>query len=427
MQAAKPPAYNASSDLKLVPHPRRALQEKVAAEPSVDGVRIDDLTFGPDGKTTLEGVWVSENQAAVLDGVLQPVLAELTGGKVGGPITHRFTTVPTDQILRDLRSKTAAVFDESSLDRLSFQLPDEKSPPVPVVLGSAPQLRVTELRAKVEGWLKADGRTKQLNVPSVGVAIAGRPGSLLKEIRTLVSGVPALDGARVDRAYFDETNTLTLTGRYDRDGQVAQTLTLVSTAVANTWPRQPPMTPAHAGLFANVPLSPTLAWLRRVLPNYPASDWVVISRAFYGPDGVLTFGGKAVGDRAQNPPLEKLIKDLMKVDLNKPVRLALSSEIRDGEKSTRIVGKGIDALAGGQIGTVPIEELDDAVFHNPTDPYAWYLRGAYHHVAGDADLARRDLGRVKRLGGAGRAGVVRFQGPLRVTLDALVEATPPAR
>ena len=425
-KTAKPIEYNASSDLKRIPHPRRALQEKIAGEPAIDGVRVDDLFFGPRGETTLEGVWLGENQAALLDGLMQPVLAEQTGGKVGGPITHRFAAVPTDQILRDLRLKTAAAFDETSLQRLSFQLPDDSSPPAPVLQVSTPESRVKEVTAALAGWLRADERTEALKVPSVGLSVTGRPGSLLKEIRTLVAREPTLDGVRVDRAYFDESNVLTLSGLQDHDGQAIQALGQVPAAVAKVWPRQPPLAPARAGTFAIVPLAAKLEWLRKVLSLYRESDGVLLSRAYYGPDGVMTFGGRGAGVPAQNPVLEKLIGDLIKLDPRQHVKLALQIQPRDPEKSARLVGKSVESLTNGAIASVRIEDLDEAIFLDPNDSTAWYLRAAYYHARGDATSSDRDLRRVKRLESSFASRrterfrmLTRFQGASRAVLDEL--------
>ena len=426
-----PVEYNSVNDLKPIPHPRRALQEKVAGEPSVDGVRVDDVTIGPKGETVVEGLWVGENQAALLDPLLQLVLAEQTGGKVSGPLTHHFAAVPTDQILKDLRSKSAAAFDETSLDRLSFQLLDEKSSPVPVLQGSTPEPRVKELSAMLAGWLQADPRTEVLGVPSVGLSIAGRPGSLLKELRTLIAREPALDGVRVDRVVFDESNTLTLSGRHDHDGQAAQALALVPATVAKVWPNRPPLAPARAGNFSLAPLAVRLEWLRKVLPYYPGSDGVILSRAYYGSDGVLTFGGRGAGVPAQHPALEKLIKDLLKVDPKQQVKLGLRIEPRDPARTTRLVGKSIESLVNGAITTVRIEDLDEAIFLNPDDSTAWYLRAAYYQATGDHGTAERDLVRVKRLETniANRKQerfrmLTKFQGAPRQALDELEAGLP---
>lgn len=430
-KTARPVEYNSVNDLKPIPHPRRTLQEKVAGEPSVDGVRVDDVTIGPKGETVVEGLWIGENQAAQLDPLLQPVLSEQTGGKVTGPLTHRFATVPTDHILKDLRSKTAAAFDETSLDRLSFQIPDDKSPPVPVLQGSTPEPRVKELKAMLAGWLRADLRTEALGVPNVGLLIAGRPGSLLKELRTLVASEPALDGVRIDRVVFDESNTLTLSGQQDHDGQAARALGLVPTAVAKVWPNRPPLAPARAGTFSTLPLAVGLEWLRKILPHYPGSDGVILSRAYYGSDGVLTFGGRGAGVPEQHPVLAKLIKDLLKVDPKQQVKLALRIEPRDPDRTTRLVGKSIESLSNGAIATARIEDLDEAIFLNPDDSTAWYLRAAYYHATGDHGMAERDLSRVKRLETkiANRKQerfrmLTRFQGALRQALDELEASLP---
>ena len=158
-----PVDYTVVNDLKPVSNPLRALRAKVAGEPSADGVRLDDLVIGPKGLPTLEGVWLGESQAQALDSLLAPVLSERTGGKVGGPLAHEFTVVPTDLVLRDLRAKTSAASDETSLERLSFQpAKDDASPPVPTLKGSTYAPNVQAVSAKLNAWLSADPRLSAL-------------------------------------------------------------------------------------------------------------------------------------------------------------------------------------------------------------------------------------------------------------------------
>ena len=111
--------------LTRLPNPVGPLQKKVADEPALDGVRLDDLTFGPEGEPTFEGRWIGPAQADTLAAVLTPALTELTRGKVGGPVVLHLKETPTDRLLRNLRRKAGAEFDETGLDRLLF-LPAEK-------------------------------------------------------------------------------------------------------------------------------------------------------------------------------------------------------------------------------------------------------------------------------------------------------------
>jgi hypothetical protein len=425
-QPQRPFEYNVINGLKAVGNPRRALQEKVAAEPSVDGVRVDDLTIGPKGESTLEGIWVGESQAQALDAHLLPVIAEQTGGKVGGPLVHHFTAVPSDQLLRDLRARNAEAFDETSLDRLSFQLPGKESPPVPTLMGGTPESRQKEVSEKLAEWLKADARAPLLGAPTVSLAIASRPGSLLNEVRTQVANDPALDGVRVDRAVFDVANVLNLSGRQDHEGQSAQTLALLPAAARKAWGSNKPLAPDPVGAFAIVPLKPKLKRIQRLLPYYRDADGVLITRAFYRPDLALTFGGRSVGIPDPRADLEHLVQALAEPEPGQVVKLGLKSEPRDPARAAWLVSRGIECLARCSIASVPVDTLDEAVFLEPDDSAAWYLRAAYYYVAGDHELAVRDLARVKLL----EAGtptllhdryrrLTRFQGPLRITLEEL--------
>ena len=184
--------YNIKENLIKLPNPMRKLQEKVAADPALDGVRLDDLNFGATGRATFEGMWVGPAQAAALEAVLLPELAEQTRGKVGGPLAWRLTEFPADRLLRELRGKVATAFDktsETSLDRLFFQ-PAAEPGTIPglVLRGATIADRLVEVKAGLISWLKENELIKKVGIPEV--KLSGRPKSLVVELRKLVAAEP---------------------------------------------------------------------------------------------------------------------------------------------------------------------------------------------------------------------------------------------
>src|SRR5262249_38127170 len=75
-----PVGYRVLNGLTALRSPLRELQLKVASTPALDGVRLDDIVFGPQGQATLEGKWIGPAQAEIVDSVLTPVLVEHTRG-----------------------------------------------------------------------------------------------------------------------------------------------------------------------------------------------------------------------------------------------------------------------------------------------------------------------------------------------------------
>ena len=67
-----PVEYNIEERLAKLPNPMPKLQSKIIANAVLDGVRLDELTFGSKGETTFEGLWVGSQQAPLLAKVVTP-------------------------------------------------------------------------------------------------------------------------------------------------------------------------------------------------------------------------------------------------------------------------------------------------------------------------------------------------------------------
>ncbi len=432
------PDYAAQNGVTELPNPVRDLQANVAADPALDGVFLKDLTFGPQGETTFEGLWLGPAQSERLADILTPALAKKTRGKVGGPPTFRLKTTPTDRSLRVLRGKIAAEFDETSLDRLFFRAAEGPDlAPELVLQGATIAGSQGSVEARLEAWLKEDELLKTVGAPVVK-QITSRPNRLVAELRKLVVRDPALDGVLVERGIFDEENVLVLSGRQDHEGQAQGVVPLAGKAAAQAWPdlSPPAAVRVRAGTFAVFPLRALLERLSNQLAYYPEANGVILERAYYNDASALVLDGRASGGKRDLKNLEDLIRKLIGSETGLKLDTPhLRWQQQDAVVSERIVSKAIAALIANNLTNFKIKDLDEAIFLNPSSSVTWYLRGAYHHLTGNAALAQRDLGRVHSLEPttaspqfAERSGaLVNFQVDLRRTLDEMVSNTEIAR
>ncbi len=414
-----------------LPTPLPALQQKVASTPALDGVRLDDLVFGPTGKATLVGRWIGPSQAETIDAVLSPLVVELSKGNVSGPLERKLYELPTDRLLKSLRKKLLASPTETSLDRLFFRpAADRSARPEMVLQGATLITSLPETRTQIEEWLKTDDLAKE--VGTAVVELLPRPKSLLTELRKLVALDSALDGVLVKSAGFDLENNLVLAGRQDHEGQAAGAIALIPKAAAAAWNGLPPPEAAPEGAFANFPLASLLKDLSSKLQYYSESDGVMLTRAYYDATSELVLAGRVSKPRGEYSALERRIKLLLGDDADiKLASLELKRQEVDPERKDKIVGRGAQALASGNLASFTQSDLEEAVYLAPGESTTWYLRGAYYYLSGNQALAKRDLGRAHALEkrdpalSHDRSGILeRFQAPLRTTLEELMDAPP---
>jgi hypothetical protein len=425
----RPVAYNVQEALAKLPNPVRGLQSKVAAAPALDGVRLDDLTFGPKGETTFQGRWIGPVQAATLDLVVTPALAEQTQGKVNPPFDRNLTATPSDRLLRSLRDQVAAEFDETSLDRLFYRPAENpRSPPELVLQGATLAARLAAVEARLAGWLKANELSKVVGIPAV--ELTPRPASLVAELRQLVARDPTLDGVRIDHGVFDAENAFVLSGCQDHDGQAESVLALVPNAAERAWLNLPRPSVVRAGTFPLTPVRRLLDLLARKLPEFPEADGVILDRAFYNAAGTLVLGGRASGPTRERKELKSLVTSLVGDEAGSKlgVELSLKPQAFDPYESSRIVDQRIKALIGGNLTDSDRAALDEAIFLDPSNSTAWYLRAAYYLGTGNRELALRDLRRVRwvesRIPGRSTqrsAALVNFQSDRRNQLTSLMD------
>ena len=247
----------------------------VAADPALDGIRLDDLTFGPKGESLFAGAWIGPAQAERLADAPAPKLAELTKGAIGRPIAWNMKDTPTDRWLRELRQKVVnAAFDDTSLDRLFFRPVATDEPKTELTLEGATTEPIRGAVEKQLGeWVKDDPLAAAVGTPVL--QLATRPASLLGALRKLVADAPTLDGVRLDHGLFDQENVYVISGVQDHDGQAEHAAALRRAAAAAAWPKVSPPS-ARAGTFGISPLLAALERLRWLLPYYPQGDNVLL-------------------------------------------------------------------------------------------------------------------------------------------------------
>ena len=228
--------YGIEEKLEQFPNPRLELQTRVSADPALDGVRIDDVAFGPDGAIALSGLRVNARAALV------PARLRSGPPRTGPPARRRrpglgplsgMTELPTDRLLRDLRAWSAAKGDgEVCLERAYFVLEgDAGSPVVLRIQGFCNAHHRAEVVAELSRWAEGHAVVKRLEEAhkpggSLHVwvlALTPKTVSLVTALRRLVPHDPTLDGVRIDRGSYDERSVFVLTGLQDHAGQ-AETL-----------------------------------------------------------------------------------------------------------------------------------------------------------------------------------------------------------
>src|SRR5262249_41102136 len=163
--------------------------------------------------------------------------------------------------------------------------------------------------------------------------------------------------------------------------------------------RLPPPGTVRIGSFTTFSLRPILQRLSRVLPAYPEADGVRIARAFFAADSGLVLAGSTTKADAVRPDLVEIIssKAVLALDSKKKVRLILDKQPGDPDHAKRIVLQGVEALVGDRIANFDLESLNQAIFLDPVNSTAWYLRAAHYFVKDDPEQAKRDMRRALRL------------------------------
>jgi hypothetical protein len=318
-----------------VPDPGPHFQKAVAANPALDGVRIDGRTeFGPKGELALTGLQpgLSADQVAVLTQTVRGVLTALATGSDSNPgyrklaefgvSTSELRLVKADELHADLRKWARDHLDETRLTRLYFDengvltlTCDSPSPNAPALARAKLRERAAALNVPVSPAgetpaPKAEPKAGDAKAPEKisaelpALAAAQQPkstgpepvvkpsahpikASLIESLQKMVSDPSNEKWASVliERGYFDENDRYVVRGvvetKEQRDALAAHLKSLEKDPEwANYFTPKPAVEPNEETMPV-IPVAKLVQRAQRVMPAYGVFDGVRVIAARY--------------------------------------------------------------------------------------------------------------------------------------------------
>jgi tetratricopeptide (TPR) repeat protein len=417
------------------------LQAKIATQESLDGVRLDRAFYARDGKLHFTGCQTDRSQTAQVRDWISKELQANPGWSEAvmakGWALDEFKVLP----LRPLLHRVSVIIaenpsvDECRVDRLFYD--GQRKLSLSGIYTSPDRVkRLSELIsneiASSRGWDTAIENGWEPNqmreVPS-----------LVKEIRNAVARNPALDGVRIDRAYYEPGGRYVIAG-IQRERALSSAIRHSSACNSsctcrsvgahlrsdNAQPNIPnDQRQALAQLIQNnyasepkwslslakgwlvqdlrpVPLQPLLVHLQRVLPSHEHLDGVSVTRLFHGPDGRLQIGGEirsemqrqslgtlASTEFAEFAPGSIRLENGVATDSLKVVSYSWNED-----EGWSLTDKARWLYEAGDYHGA-IRQLELAMRRYPRNALTWYFRALCYMDLGDLELARRDIARGK--------------------------------
>ncbi len=425
----------------VIEEPTAQLRAAVAAQPALDGVRLDPgFHFGPHGELMPAGIhpgFTSTEQTELLARVVQTQFAAFGKGKVLAakyaqlaqfPIsTQSMIGLPITKLMNQLRAWAIETKDDLRLLRLYFPPnPDElqkqyfvAAEGLVLLYHPANAADIKDVEAQFTALFRRHLDTG-IPPPPDGPAPEFPPSA---DKRPLLPGLTAYlrqqmtsdlekwYGVLIERGYFDSHNRYTLRGVVDAAPQNAELAKLLkSLEEESKWAdyfRPAPTPPA----LEVIPINEMLERIRRVTPAYATFDGIRILSARYDENANLIFKAKMVGrpDTGASALLAKLLRDHATYKRRAPASRAVRIE-RDAATSTEAPIADFNLPLGGKLLARAAkspedlqkakEWLDIATLHYPNEAAVWFLSAYYHYAyAKDEELTRRDLYRVVELEG----------------------------
>jgi hypothetical protein len=425
----------------VLEEPTPQLRAAVAAQPALDGVRLDPgFHFGPNGELMAAGIYpgfTSTAQSELLTSVVQTQFAAFGKGKVLAakytqlaqfPVsTQRMIGLPITKLMDQLRAWAIETKDDLRLLRLYFPAnPDElqkqyfvATDGLVLLYHPASAADIKDVEAQFTALVKRHLDTG-IPPPPDGPAPEFPPSA---DKRPLLPGLTAYlrqqmtsdlqkwYGVLIERGYFDSQNRYTLRGVVDAAHQNAELAKLLTALQEESkWADYFRPAPSQPALEV-IPMNEMLERIRRVTPAYATFDGIRILSARYDENANLIFKAKMVGrpDAGASALLAKLIRDHATYKRRAPVGRAVRIE-RDAATSTEAPIADFNLPLGGKLLAQAAkspedlqkakEWLDIATLHYPNEAAVWFLSAYYHYAyAKDEELTRRDLYRVVELEG----------------------------
>jgi hypothetical protein len=433
----------------------KVLQNAVAANPILDGVRIETgLLFNADGKVILKGVLPSTDEKLVTELARSLQKAATDEDKISvrdgltysqvirrGVLANGMSLVRTNLLLAELRAWAAENVDDLLLSRMNFN-PDGKL-----------TLHITSPNDDVDGKVHEEFKSRAAVLPYFkkhdGEEFLTHKKRFSESFISFLRKMVELDqktweGVLIERGFFrfdsDPHGVYTIAGVTDREEQPAALLRFIQAQQADKkWAEYLGVTPDRVQMDV-LPLAPMLDRLKRVCPGYVEFDSVELTGVVQQPSKGLVFSGNRfnpnvkldlAGKKAElllksHPQWKRRARDGVTFDM--PPRTFLNDESRWLRPYI-----AADALARFDFSRAHAE-LKSLIRHSPDSVAIWYLSAIYHLAIGDDELVRRDLTRVimmetERVPGAGLSSnedrqerlalTERIQGARRANVDRL--------
>jgi hypothetical protein len=423
-----------------VPDPARKLQKAIAAEPALDGVRLDaGAEFDAAGRLLLAGLQPGlddKAQKALAESIAR-MLERLAAGSDGNPLYRRLSVrgVSTEKLKRsrirdlyaELRKAAAAGLDDVRLTRFYF----DEDGRIVLLCDSPPGDEGKRSQEAVIAELQARLRAFELPAEPAPIVKAGPDpltASLTKHLQTLVAdpGNQRWTNVLIERGFFNEKNQYAVRGVVD---SVEQKNALIREIEAlKTDPQWAAyfLAPASTAELDVISMADLVSRVQRVTPAYPVFDGVRITGAKYalvaddanGAGGLnLVFGAQSVGKPNLNEcriQLARLIAEhpeysrrLAKAASERSPRLRIEATplaIPPTENFVQYAaGFAADYLGRAENASFlhrwyelgkANQLIDLGLMLNPDESALWFLSAYLHWTIGDAELTRRDLYRT---------------------------------
>lgn len=359
------------SRLIRVPSPLLEIRALVSRSPELDGTRVDRVYYNANGEMVLSGIQrkAAAGQSAQSNLLLAKVQGELSAmpewklrvGKTQCPVAN-LAEIDFDRVVARLHEQIRTAVDDASLtrvriDRLHY---DPKNTLVleGIRWNLADDARNMKFVAPLVNELSVWPMVLDKSAPPPNVDGIVHVANPIHYVRELVANCPALDGVRIDYAYYDGTGQLHFHGAEGRPDQASVLSQLLAAQSDNeSWRTWAGCSGWQVDPLDHFAFDDFLRKLRRLVAQEPALDGTRIDRAFYDKSLQMAFQGQYW----KSGPIEKL-DDLILASLQTE---AAAGALRqdDGRALTGNSAPDRKAILGrlDRAAVIPVSNLSDAL------------------------------------------------------------------
>lgn len=357
-----------------VENPAPILQAKIAAEPTFDGIRLDDASFNAVGKLVFHGMWVSKDQRPMLEELVRETLTADHPALKRGIHWGAMQDFDSPGLLHQMRVWVADQEDinETWLERFYFdaagtvrvsgfttRVPDKDKTvrKLPDFLPKFASQALPPIKTKDEGGkMKEDGKEKEVQVhpssfilyPSFAQEQPKDDGpikldlvpNIAQHLRDNIPKVVACDGLRIDRCFYDPQGVFRIEGLADHAKHTEELTRFLDDEMAPFNRKRQLAKGWKEGRQTVIPLRPMMVSLDENLPSLPEFDGVTFRRAHHDPKNQLVLTASAIGDadvKEMTPILKKLLETHPRWRLRTTFGLVI--DISDRKKADRDLAK----------------------------------------------------------------------------------------